>query len=414
MIQKIAFALGGIIILLLILYAGLALPVPTSIARSDVNTEQIPFALRGNYTVGIRELVIEDKKLPITMWYPAINEDNGQTDMVYSYPVKMGDSFMLRFATYKGLAIEEAQFDLSVNPYPLVILSPGFSMGTSAYGWIAEHLASHGFVVIAPEHQEYFDGELNGLWQSLITRPQDILTVLDYVDEQVTAGGMFEQLIDADSVAVIGHSYGGYTILAAAGAQIDTAYLRDHCGTARAENHPAAWLCDEIVPHLGEMATLAGLDAVPDGLWQMAADPRIDAIVPMAGDAFLFGQSGLAEITVPVMAISGTADHDSPFDWAALLTYEHSSSTRKILIGLEGAEHMIFTAPCEAIPLFLRIMSDEFCADGDWNRYHVHNIVKHFVTAFLLAELSNNANALNVIRPDAVNILDITYNADGY
>ena len=41
--------------------------------------------------------------------------------------------------------------------------------------------------------------------------------------QQVEPGGTLDGLIDAEVTAVIGHSYGGYTALAAAGAQIDTA-----------------------------------------------------------------------------------------------------------------------------------------------------------------------------------------------
>ena len=295
MLKKIAlYGFGTIVILLIVGYIGVAVPVRASIETSELNTAQMPYAVRGEHTVGMQQLVInETGALSAVMWYPAINADNQNESMTYSYPAKMGENFMVQFATYQGESIENAPFNQPDNPYPLVILSPGFGMGATAYGWLAEHLASYGFVVISPEHQEYFDGELNGLWQSVITRPQDILTVLDYVDTETQSEGLFETVIDEDKVAVVGHSYGGYTTLAAAGAQIDTAYFREHCATARADAHPAAWLCDEIEPHLSQMATLAGLDGVPDGLWSLPVDPRIDAIIPIAGDAYFFGETGL-------------------------------------------------------------------------------------------------------------------------
>jgi hypothetical protein len=90
------------------------------------------------------------------------------------------------------------------------------------------------------------------------------------------------------------------------------------------------------------------------------------------------------------------------------------SSARRILVGLEGAEHMIFTAPCEAIPLLLRLMSGEFCDDGDWNRYHAHHIVQHFATAFLLSELQDDVDALNALQADNVTVPDASYEAVGY
>ena len=75
----------------------------------------------------------------------------------------------------------------------------------NSYDWLAEHLASYGFVVIAPEHHEHLDPE-NELWRVAIRRPQDILAVFAYVDAAVGAGGTLEGLIDSDVVALIGRS----------------------------------------------------------------------------------------------------------------------------------------------------------------------------------------------------------------
>ncbi len=126
----------------------------------------------------------------------------------------------MSIASFKGQAISDASFDLSAAPYPLVVLSPGFSIGSTAYAWLAEHLASYGFVVISPEHNEHLNPE-NELWRMAIQRPKDILTVFDYMDTQVDSGGLFEGLVNPETVAVIGHSYGGYTALAASGAKIN-------------------------------------------------------------------------------------------------------------------------------------------------------------------------------------------------
>ena len=154
---------------------------------------------------------------------------------------------------------------------------------------------------------------------------------------------------------MVGHSYGGYTALAAAGAQIDTTAFEAHCLKAIEEEDPAAWLCEMLLPHMNDMAELAGLDAIPADLWPAWADSRVDAIVPMAGDAFFFGQDGLSKIDVPVMAIGGTADKDSPFMWGTHPTYEYAASQAKVEIALNDAEHMIFTGECESIPWYLGV-----------------------------------------------------------
>lgn len=155
-----------------------------------------------------------------------------------------------------------------------MILSHGFSLGRTTYAWLGEHLASYGFAVIAPQHHDTFEEQMPGLWQGAITCPQEILSVLAYADEQVGAGGTLEGLINTELVAVIGHSYGGYTALAAADAQFDMVGFEAFCEVARAANDPFIWACDSIVPFAADMAVLAGLDSVPEALWPSWADGR--------------------------------------------------------------------------------------------------------------------------------------------
>lgn len=385
--------------------------VQDTVMQSDVPS----YAARGSYLVGTRELAIDSEiSLEITIWYPALNVDNREVSIIYPYEMKMGDPLgMVTVAKYAGKAIQDAPYDLSSGPYPLVVLSPGFSIGVSSYAWLAEHLASYGFVVLAPEHQELLDPE-NELWRSAITRPQDILAVFEYIDEQAKSGGQLDGLIDVDQVAVIGHSYGGYTSLAAGGAQIDTHAFQSYCESTSEPDEPGAWLCTQLTPHIADMASLANLEAVPDGLWPAWADPRVDAVVSMAGDAFFFGQPGLAEIDVPVMAIGGTSDVDSPYMWSTQPAYEYVSGLRKVRVALEGAEHMIFTGPCEKITWYLKFFSGEFCADPNWDRVYAHNLVKHFTIAFLLSELKQDAAASDALASNAVDFTGVTYDVQGY
>ena len=373
------------------------------------------YAARGTHPVGIRDLVIEgETPLELTMWYPASSTDKLEEKIKYPYQIKFGAPFgEVSIASFQGRAIREAPFGTSTDPYPLVILSPGFSIGASSYAWLAEHLASYGFVVISPEHRETLDPG-NELWRAAIARPQDILTVFSYVDEQAGSGGVFAGMVDPDLVAVVGHSYGGYTSLAAAGARIDTDAFQSQCERAGETNEPGAWLCEQLLPHMADMASLAGLDSIPDGLWPAWADPRVDAIVPLAGDAFFFGQAGLAEIDVPVLAIGGTNDNDSPYLWGTHPSYEYASSPKKVRAGLEGAEHMIFTGPCERIPRILKFFTDEFCSDSSWDRNYAHSLVKHFTTAFLLSELKQDSAASDVLGPATVKFPDVIYAAQGY
>lgn len=380
-----------------------------------VSSSLTPYSRPGPYPVGMNHRVIHvNSPLVLTAWYPAESDAGHVETVTYSYEIKFGQPLgTVSIASFEGQAVVNAPRDFLEGPYPLVILSPGFSIGSTTYGWLAEHLASHGFVVLSPDHQEQLDPE-NQLWRSAITRPHEIQAILTYVDEQVEEGGEFERLIDKDTAAVIGHSYGGYTALVASGARFDTESFQILCDGAQKADEPGAWLCEKLVPHLADMADLAGLNSVPEELWPAWAADRVDAIVPMAGDALFFGQPGLAEVTVPVLSIGGTDDEDSPFAWGTQPTYEFASSSRKVLIGLIGAGHMIFTGPCEQVPWHLKLFSGEFCADQSWDRTYAHELIEHFVTAFLLAELQDDPDAAAALRWGDPGFPGINYQVVGY
>lgn len=384
-------------------------PLPTGLRLAGA-----PYSDRGPHQVGTRNLVIDsDHSLAATLWYPASPAGEGAARLSYAYELKLFAPLgTLAIATHQGQATRDAPYDLASGPYPLVVLSPGYAIGSTSYAWLAEHLASYGLVVISPEHDE----ELNPavIWRSTITRPQDIRNVLAHIANHVRPGGDFAGLVDRDRVAVIGHSYGGYTALAAAGGRLDTDAFQARCKAEQAADGPNTWLCDALVPHLGDMADQAGLDHVPSGLWPAWNAPGVDAIVSMAGDAYLFDQAGLAEISVPVMAIGGTADTDTPYTWGTQPTYDLTSSPKKAKVTLRDARHMIFTGPCDRVRRFMKILPGGFCSDPTWDRDRAQALIRHFTTAFLLAELKDGRAAGAALAPEAVDFRDLSYDAKGY
>ena len=75
---------------------------------------------------------------------------------------------------------------------------------------------------------------------------------------------------------------------------------------------------------------------------------------------------------------------------------------------------MIFTGPCESLPVDLKFFSGEFCADSGWNRHYAHDLTNHFTTAFLLAELRQDPAAAAFHAKNGVQFPDMTYDALGY
>lgn len=415
--RKVTFGIlvAGLVLAGMVAQAGsylLALPPPAR-QTTPLTDTPAPFSKKGPHAVGVRRLTVDEAPLPVTVWYPAHEEEPPGSPLIYAYAINLlGADSALALATYQGDADPGATPNLSQGPYPLVVLSPGFAIRSSGYGWLAEHLASYGLVVVSPQHNESLDPGL--LWRSAIERPQDMLALLTYLDEEIKADGDFARLIDTETVAVIGHSYGGYTALAAAGARWDTEALEATCETAHATDGPLVFLCDALQPRLEDMAALADISSGSADLWQAWADPRVDAVISMAGDAAMFGQAGLAEVTVPVMAIGGTADTDSPFQWTTQPSYEYPSSPRKVQIALEGARHFIFGGRCHHARRILDLVTTGFCSDPGWDRHQAHELIQHYATAFLLSELEGDRTAAAALAPSIQHFTDVSYRAEGY
>ncbi len=143
----------------------------------------------------------------------------------------------------------------------------------------------------------------------------------------------------------VGRSYRGYTAFAVSGAQLAPGWFTEQCAGLDPED-PSQFLCMPFVGNEPLMAEAAGLDEVPRGKWPSQADERVRAIVPIAGDAFSFGKAGLASVTIPTLAIGGTADTAAPWQWGTLLTYDHIASEYAAVVGLRGGQHMLPVTPC--------------------------------------------------------------------
>jgi predicted dienelactone hydrolase len=379
-----------------------------------------PYAVHGPYAVGTRQFIIEpdaDSSLPLWAWYPALNPD-GKPETV-TYPIRVKWEPAPDFATeVYGHALLDAVPDASGGPYPLLVFSPGYGTNSPFYSNMLEHLASYGFVVLSPDHREgvYLTSEnpMSDVPMSSIERPRDIHRVLDYAESLTATGGALEGVIDMEKVAVAGHSSGGYTALAAAGARFDIHAFNLRCEKARAEGDPNGWLCDPLEPFESDMAILAGLDPMPDDLWPSWGDSRVDAIITMAGDSYLFDQAGLAEITMPVLAMGGTADTGTPFEWGVGPTYTYVSSQHKALVTFENAEHGLFANGCDAAPWLVDFGFWWMCIDPIWDKHRTNDLTNHFVTAFLLAELYDDADAAASLALEVEAFPGITYETTGF
>lgn len=354
------------------------------------------FGVRGPLAVGYRQIDAPGgegaKPLKVKVWYPAGNPARTTEAIDYKVVLKRAEWQIQGPAVIHGRAIADAPIDDAKGPYPLVVFSHGYSINPEWYSSLLEHYASWGFVVLAPEHTES-DWLLAAA--ASFDRPLDIKRTVDSAEKLTAPGGGLAGAIDMKNVAVVGHSYGGYTALAVGGARFDLAPFNARCA-ALPPDDPKAFFCAPFAGKEKDMASRAGLGSAPTGLWPTLADPRVTAIVPMMGDAYLFGEQGFASVTVPMMAIGGTGDDATPWEWGSKPSYDRAASGQKSLVAFEGANHFIATNPCESMPWIGQIPPferDMICFDQVWDKARAMDLIRHFSTAFLLKTSKNDPAA---------------------
>lgn len=229
------------------------------------------------------ELLAEPRELRLAVWYP--------TDATTGLPV-----------VYLGVEVEEGVYggvEPVDQPLPIAVFSHGHQGYAENSSFLMEHLASHGWLVLAPDHTDNTlvdgdDRETSIYWE----RPLDLSAVLD-------AAASIHPV--TDEVVAIGHSFGGYTVHALGGAT----YAIDDLLPACLDGSDTSSFCSTMDE--------AQADQFRAGL----GDPRIKAVVAMApGDFRLFGSGGIAAIDRPELLMTGGHDGSSATDgdpaWAAL------------------------------------------------------------------------------------------------
>ncbi len=397
-------------LILLVLFALIAgFGTTTAQARPDAPT----YAKHGPFAVGTFDLTIADAKRPltVTVWYPALNPDNAKEAVQYHF-----GAFALA-----GHALLNAKPDASKGPYPLIVFSHGLGGLRLQSLFYTEHLASYGFVVMAADHPGSTlnaaallggGGGNGGTTQATIIenfalRPNDILREIAQAETLTAKGGALEGMIDTANIALSGHSFGGYTAMAAGGARLDFDELAAWCDSKPA---PALQPQDEcLLRDAGDqIAKLRGLAETPKGLWPPTTDPRIKTVVAMAPwNAPIFGKSGLAAFTVPTMILVGTKDQATIPERDAYVFYDQISSKSKALATFDDANHYIFVDACP--PILVNTPFFPVCSDAVWDMDRVHDLINHLATAHLLATLKGDKVAAAALAPSSVNFVGVNY-----
>ena len=197
----------------------------------------VPPAKPGPYFVGNTTFILEDpsralscgpgnRRLVTEAWYPA-NErayrwsevwiSDFMLDQAEAAEERFGAEELIDFPTgsYRGAPLHP-----DAPPMPILIFSHGFSSNRFQNVTLSTYLASHGFLVVAPDHTcnakiaPFPDGPvffsiLNSPI-SLFERIGDVRFLIDVFIESPPE--MFDGRLDTEHVGIFGHSFGGLTV----------------------------------------------------------------------------------------------------------------------------------------------------------------------------------------------------------
>jgi pimeloyl-ACP methyl ester carboxylesterase len=190
---------------------------------SPRTNEYDPF-VRGRFPVGVRTLqaldAARDRMFPCEIWYPAAAQHAGQDTSPETQ-----DSFTLPLGNVQRNQMAVRDAEARAGLYPLIVFSHSSGAGRRSATFLSTHLSSHGYLVAALDHSEIVSAELArqpdesgeqraARWQALIaSRVPDIRFLLDHLlNGAATVEGAN---IDPTRIGIVGHSFGGWTALAA-------------------------------------------------------------------------------------------------------------------------------------------------------------------------------------------------------
>ncbi len=258
-----------------------------------------PYAV-GRTTFDVVDPARDGRTFKVDVWYPSRPRD------VVGTPKSVID--LLLAQTPSPLAYDNPT--VAPGRFPLVVFSHG-SGGIRFQSWfLMEHLASHGFIVAAPDHTgntavDAIFGSSTPFAVTARNRPLDVsLVITRMLERGQTEADAFDHHLLRRKIAVMGHSFGGFTAVAAA----------------------VGWA--DIPP-----------------------DTRVKAIIPIAAATNSFTDTQLSSITVPSLWLHGTNDITVPIAQTARAWLLQTASPR-YRVDIQKAGHSSFTNACDILDVF--------------------------------------------------------------
>jgi predicted dienelactone hydrolase len=345
----------------------LASPGPHAVGVRRVQVEVGPVVDVDAAAKGDSAAAAQTRTLDALLWYPAAGSAPARATTLErelkNHPWRGWATPTLRTGM-PSVALADAAPAEGTGRFPMAIVSHGLLNWAETMSDLAEHLASRGYAVLAIQHED--ERHADPLRAALALRPLDqgaALRAVEQIDSRT--GDPLRGRLQAQRVALIGYSMGGYGALITAGARVASDGAAFQYGTPTAmTRHTQA---------------LPAADA--------ALRERVAAVVAFApfGAQMAIGAfkpAGLRELKAPSLVVVGDQDDISGYADGVRSAWESLTAAPRWLLTYENARHnIVMNGPPSGAPPGFRTW--EAFEEPVWRRDRLLEINRHFVTAFL-------------------------------
>ena len=281
---------------------------------------------------------------------------------------------------------------------PVVIFSHGLASKPERHAQKAQHLASYGFLAVLPQHpgsdviysKEFLEGYYPNLsdFREFINRPLDIIYTLDELERRNAEE--FEGRLDLKNVGIYGHSYGGYTALAIAGATPapNFSQLERDCPMEFGR------------PNIALLLQCRALKLKRNSY--NFRDRRIQAVFTGNSlSASILGEKAMSQIKIPIAIAAGGYDLLTPFLFEQLPSFLWITAPEQYLILEEGQTHKNLSAFDEAGLKLLNMLPNVQIPEPEL----LNDYIRTIMLAFFEVHIAKNSDYLPYLNPSYVQYL---------
>lgn len=310
---------------------------------------------------------IQPRDLKVHVWYPAVLD--AEQAMTVSYEGRLPFRFdkvpegAPTTYTFSGRAAADA--DVKAGKHPLVVISHGYGNWATYFSYLAENLASKGYVVASIEHNDIPVTAPNlfpiSFGDTVLNRSRDQRFVIDALTSELPQAAALVASIDKENIGLVGYSMGGFGALATAGAGYDA----------------TTQLFAQVPPQMTSGLMQGQETTVPAGL------KAVTYIAPWGANGAdkNWTTEALAAVKTPSLFLVGNHDDISGYEDGVKWIFDQAVNSERYMLVYQNARHSIGGNPPPAIAHKYFDLEDWF-NEAVWRREKITAINTHFVTAF--------------------------------